>query len=303
VHKALISIKVSAGDPAVSETLSRGAIGPEKRHELVPNVEDEEDRRRTPSPTVSTLVMTPPPIVHRSNEPLDVHGYTWHREKIISPIGGPVHRREWCVNVPGGRDILPHSDFSKSRPTLEYFLALFPLGHLSTIVAITNENLISRKLAPTTPKKILKFFGVMLLSTRFEFSSRESLLQSTPRNKYLPALNLGVTGMTRDRFRNVRSAIRFSEQGEDTEMSSSRHRWSTVTGFVDAINAHWKDRFHPSDLICVDKPLVWFGRILDRCWTAPLRCHRPEARVRMRDSKLCLRAIRCTFKIGACCVC
>jgi hypothetical protein len=94
VRKALISIIVSAGDPAVFETLSRGAIGAEERHELVPNVEDGGGRRRTSNPSVSTLVMPPPPIVYRSNEPLDVHGYKWHREEIISPIGGPLRRRE-----------------------------------------------------------------------------------------------------------------------------------------------------------------------------------------------------------------
>jgi hypothetical protein len=106
VRKALISINVRAGDPAVSQTLSRGEIGPEERHELVPNVEDEGDRRRTLNPTVSTLVMPPPPIVHRSNEPLDVHGYTWHREEIISPIGGPVRRRKfWRKECHALRDL------------------------------------------------------------------------------------------------------------------------------------------------------------------------------------------------------
>jgi hypothetical protein len=33
-----------------------------------------------------------------------------------------------------------------------------------------------------------------------------------------------------------------------------------VTGFVDAINAHRKDRFHPSDLICLDESISrWYG--------------------------------------------
>jgi hypothetical protein len=59
VRKALISINVRARDPAASETLSRGEIGPEERHELVPNVEDEGDRRRTPNHTVSTSSCRP----------------------------------------------------------------------------------------------------------------------------------------------------------------------------------------------------------------------------------------------------
>jgi hypothetical protein len=59
---------------------------------------------------------------------------------------------------------------SLDRPWNKYILALFPLDHLSTIVALTNKNLISRKLGPTNPKGDTEgFFGGLLLTTRFEF--------------------------------------------------------------------------------------------------------------------------------------
>jgi Transposase IS4 len=52
----------------------------------------------------------------------------------------------------------------------------------------------------------------------------------------------------------------FSQQGDDTLMSSSQHRWSLVQGFVDAINSHRKESFHPSEMICVDESISrWYG--------------------------------------------
>jgi Transposase IS4 len=124
---------------------------------------------------VSNDFMLHSPPEHGLGDPVDVHGYKWERKEVISPIGGPVRRRHWCVTVPGGRDIREESDFSESRPILEYFLAMFPFGHLSTIVTLTNENLVSRKLAATSPKEILNFFGVMILTIRFTFPERESI--------------------------------------------------------------------------------------------------------------------------------
>jgi hypothetical protein len=260
VRKSLLAINIRAGDPSVSENHPVRMIAHQQHNEIVRNVEEDDGHRHTSNRTVSNET-TPHSLTDGgSNDVVHVHGYTWEREQILSPVGGPVRRRQWCLTVPGGRDILEGSDFSESRPILEYFLASFPIRHLSTIVTLTNENLISRKFTLTSPKEILKFFGVMLLMTRFTFPSRESLWQSTPRNKYIPAPNFGVTGMTRDRFRNLRSAMRFSEQGQDSEMSSSSHRWSMVSGFVDAINAHRKERMHPSDLICVDESISrWYG--------------------------------------------
>jgi hypothetical protein len=189
-----------------------------------------------------------------------VHGYEWHREDVLAPIGGVIRKRSWVLTVPGGRHISAGSDYSIPRSLLEYFLAVLPVKHMAKIVELTSENLRKKSQRPTRCSEVLKFFGVMILMTRFEFSKRDSLWSSRRPSKFIPAADLGITGMSRTRFRELRSAIRFSEQGDETEMTSSQHRWSLVTGFVEAINSHRKEFFEPSDLICVDESISrWYG--------------------------------------------
>ena len=64
----------------------------------------------------------------------------------------------------------------------------------------------------TLAGEIVKFFGVMLLATRFEFGSRASLWSNVTTNKYIPAPSFGQTGMPRKRFDDLWMCIRFSEQ-------------------------------------------------------------------------------------------
>jgi Transposase IS4 len=143
---------------------------------------------------------------------------------------------------------------------MEYFLALLPIAHLNIKVELTNENDLNAKQKLTRPSEILRVFGVIFLITRFRFGKRETLWSSTRMSTYIPAPDFGITGITRARFRELRSAIRFSQQGDDTEMSSSQHRWSLVQGFVDAINSHRKEQFDPSEMICVDESISrWYG--------------------------------------------
>jgi hypothetical protein len=128
------------------------------------------------------------------------------------------------------------------------------------MVELTYENLLKAKQKLTRPSELLMFFGVMVLMTRFKFGKRESIWSSARTSKYIPAPEFGINGITRSRFRELMSAIRFSQQGDDTLISSSQHRSSLVQGFVDAINLHRKDRFYHSEMICVDEYISrWYG--------------------------------------------
>jgi hypothetical protein len=188
-----------------------------------------------------------------------IHGYQWHREDVLTPIGGPVRKSSWVLTVPGGRHISVGSDYSSPRSLLEYFLSVLPVKNMRKIVELTNENLQKSSQRPTRPSEILKVFGTMVLMTRFQFGKRDLLSSSKRPSTFIPAADFGITGMSRTRFRELRAAILFSEQGDETEMTSSQHRWSLVTGFVEAINSHRKKYFEPSDLICVDESVSrWY---------------------------------------------
>jgi len=114
----------------------------------------------------------------------------------------------------------------------------------------------------TTIGELLKWFGVLILVTRFEFGSRADSWSEKPRCKYMPAPGFGKTGMSRQRFddlwRHMECSYQVPQRPDD--MSSERHRWCLVQDFIDRINEHRVSCFHPSDIICVDESISrWCG--------------------------------------------
>ena len=55
----------------------------------------------------------------------------------------------------------------------------------------------------TTIGEIQIFFGVWVLSTRFEFGSRASLWSNTASSKYLPDPDFGKTGLPQNMFDHI----------------------------------------------------------------------------------------------------
>ena len=95
----------------------------------------------------------------------------------------------------------------------------------------------------TTAGEIVKFFGVMLLVTRFEFGSRASLWSNVTTNKYIPAPSFGITGMPRKQFDNLWMCIRFSEHNRPSDMTSEQYCWRLVDDFVKNFNEHRAQKF------------------------------------------------------------
>ena len=89
---------------------------------------------------------------------------------------------------------------------------IFPPEELSLIARLTSARLAVENKALTSKGEILKFFGIVILITKFEFGSRRSLWSTAALAKYQPAPGLGQTGMSRHRFDDIWKAIRFLEQ-------------------------------------------------------------------------------------------
>jgi hypothetical protein len=109
----------------------------------------------------------------------------------------------------------------------------------------------------------LKFMGIMILSTKYEFQTRASLWSQTSQYKYLPAPKFGQTGMSRRRFDELWKYVRWSEQpsNKPDEMSSSAYHWLLIDGFVERFNLHRVENFTPSDRIAVDESISrWYGQ-------------------------------------------
>ena len=111
---------------------------------------------------------------------------------------------------------------------------MFPPRHLDSVVRYTTAELEEKSKKKTTQGEILKFFGVIYLTTKFEFKSRASLWSTTAPLKYEVAPAFGWTGLSRQRFDDLWMCIRFSNQPKvrPPQMSSKRYRWNFVDDFV-----------------------------------------------------------------------
>ena len=95
--------------------------------------------------------------------------------------------------------------------------------------------------------EIVKFFGVMLLVTQFEFGSQASLWSNVTTNKYIPAPSFGLTGMPQKRFDDLWMCIRFSEQppNHPSDMTSEQYRWRLVDDFIKKFQQTSSTKFFP----------------------------------------------------------
>jgi hypothetical protein len=76
------------------------------------------------------------------------------------------------------------------------------------MVQLTNVQLHLKNLQLTKTGEILKWFGLIILTTsKFEFASRGSLWSTVAHSKYQPGPPFGMTGMSWNRFDDLFSAI------------------------------------------------------------------------------------------------
>jgi hypothetical protein len=195
-----------------------------------------------------------------------VHAQEWFIDDLL--IQRPQNQRANNHRPWGMRDAIgvvhgPGTDPGRRVSRLEYFMMAFPPAQLSTMLRLTNLALIAGSRKITTKGELLKYFGVMILCTRYEFTSRASLWSTTAPSKYVSAAGLGKTGMARTRFDDLWRYLLWSEQPpiRPEGMSHEKHRWMLVDGFVNRYNHHRETNFIPSDLICVDESISrWYGQ-------------------------------------------
>ena len=95
---------------------------------------------------------------------------------------------------------------------LEVFILMFPPNHLIKIIALTNVRLEAKGHEDITNVELVKFFGIIILGSRYEFGSRRDLRATTSVSRFFDAPNFGArTCMRRGWSDAIWSCIRFSE--------------------------------------------------------------------------------------------
>lgn len=146
---------------------------------------------------------------------------------------------------------------------MDYFFLSFPIEQTNLTIRLTNARLSAKGKKELDKREFYKFLGVMILITRFEFTSRASLWSPVSINKYIPAVKLGaMTGMSRPRFDDIWSDIRWSDQPDERPvgMNHGEYRWLLIDDMVTIFNKHREEFFIPSEWICVDESISrWYG--------------------------------------------
>ena len=106
--------------------------------------------------------------------------------------------------------------------------------------------------------EMIKWFGIIILATRFEFGDRASLWSTVSQSKYRSATSFVNTGINRHHFdmiwRHVLCIHQPDVQGEGT--SHEAHRWNIVEEFVTDFNEYFTQLLSPSDIICADESIL-----------------------------------------------
>ena len=138
----------------------------------------------------------------------------------------------------------------KDYSPMDYFFLSFPSEQINLTIHITNSCLHEKGNKLLDERLFYKFLGIIISTTRLEFTSRAKLWSPTSEYKYIPAVKLGkMTGMSRNGFDEIWSELRWSDQPDfrPPEMSHSEYRWLLVDDMVDIFNSNREDSFIPSE--------------------------------------------------------
>ena len=233
---------------------------------VVANAEEEDDDDETMLEDNSFTANETPPVNRNDRGVVAVaHKCEWYNynNKNNIPVNGKVHKKKWGIRLHSGEVLYQHSDIQHMYSPLDYFMMSFPNEQMELCLLETNKQLREKQKRETTVTELYKLFGIIILITRFETTSRARLWSTVSQNKYIPAVKLGaMTGMPRQRFDDLWSALQWSTQPKDRPQGvlHAEHCWMLVNDMVGIFNQHWEDHFIPSEWICCDESISrWYG--------------------------------------------
>jgi Transposase IS4 len=135
-----------------------------------------------------------------------VHDTSWYKDDAATrlPINGSFAFRNWqatnAMNVHFGEA----SDTERKYSHLDYFLMMYPPSQITAMIHLTNNQLRVHNKKEITRGELIRFFGSMILATRFQFNNRHDLWSTLPRTRFIGAPRFGdKTGFSRNRFDDI----------------------------------------------------------------------------------------------------
>ena len=177
------------------------------------------------------------------------HGCNWYSYNNPDdlPLNGPVRPIKWSIRFPNGNTMNQSGDINNDEMgVLDYCFCSMPQEQIDHTLNMSNELLRKNLKREMTRVKLCKLMGILILITRFEFTSRVTLWARQSKSKFIPPPQFGkTTGMSRMRFDELWAHLRWSFQPEERpdDKSHSEHRWMLVDDMVDMFNKHRANNF------------------------------------------------------------
>ena len=83
---------------------------------------------------------------------------------------------------------------------LYIYLLIFSPSQLRQCILLTNIAVRRDKLNETTTGEVLKYFGILIVLSKFKFIKRRDLRSNLSQHRYVPIPSMGKAWMPRDRF-------------------------------------------------------------------------------------------------------
>ena len=255
--------------PTVSPNLdvAPGTSQIEKDPDLILTTRNDDNLREVEAELVEPMIEPTrnPPRNPNSRNDVDCHGVRWmaNNTEAKRDQNGHIQKKTWGLQTITGEVLVKGSESGKRMSRLDFFLLMFPPSQLTQCTLLTNIAFRKNKIKEATTGEVLKYFGILILLTKFEFNSRRDLWSNLSNHRYIPAPAMGKTGMPRNRFDEFWQHMTWSSQPESRpdHMKHSQFRWRSVDDFVRRFNDYRAENFIPSEMICVDESISrWYGQ-------------------------------------------
>ena len=195
-----------------------GASQIEKGPDLILTIRNDNNLEEVETELVETIIEPPrnPPRNLNSRNDVDRHGVIWmtNNTEAKRDQNSPIQKKAWGLQTVTGEVLVKDSESGKRMSRLDFFLLMSPPSQLTQCTLLSNIAFRKNHIKETATGEVLKYFGILILLTKFEFNSRRDLWSNLSNHRYIPTPTIGKTGMPRNRFDQFWQHMTWSSQPE-----------------------------------------------------------------------------------------
>ena len=139
--------------------------------------------QKPPSESASPSASKPSIQQVAQTSSVEFHSYRRATEEVQGYLNDRVSSRCWEVKTPGGDPIREGPNPMEMKP-IDCFLWMFPMRHLPKMVSMTGARLRKKGFRGTMAPETPRFFGIILLATRYRVNDRRNLCKKMSKFRY-----------------------------------------------------------------------------------------------------------------------